>query len=348
MICFRNQLHISLEHLLWTHLTFGLLIDVWWGSWHKGNDIDRHLSMYYLSLISPIILYIIAVLHFPPLIGDNFLDLRKHFSRIRTKNYLAFLALFISFQFGAFYFQDSPGMDSLYNIVAIALTVAGCMSTHRLVHYLILAAGWIMLLTHIFAQPPPEITQVTIRNFSMTEYLTVFVAFIYGFIASRFLSGWGVMITRMDRLSISAEHVAWTMLAFMLLLDMWIGSWLRESYLSISILHFMISLGMPLAFYCLSVVIFPQIRTGESADMKQYFQSNRKIIILMFGLVLLSNALISNLMEEERWTSIENGFRVIALVLSVIALSTRSRAIERSMLAGGWITMIVQAIVATA
>src|SRR5262245_1156625 len=79
IINFREQLFISKAHLAWTLLTFGLLIDVWWGSWMKGSQISRHVALYYLSLVSPLIFYIISVMLFPPLVGSAFFNLRAYF-----------------------------------------------------------------------------------------------------------------------------------------------------------------------------------------------------------------------------------------------------------------------------
>src|SRR5690242_1783648 len=72
MINFRHAIKFSKEHLAWTLLTFGLLIDVWWGSWIKGNLITRQTT-YYVSLLSPIIFYLLSILLLPPLSDDRFL-----------------------------------------------------------------------------------------------------------------------------------------------------------------------------------------------------------------------------------------------------------------------------------
>ncbi len=106
MINFRNSIKFSKEHLFWTLLIFGLLIDNWWGSWIKGNFIDRNV-LYYISLLPPLAFYLISVLLFPPLSDDRFLDLRKYFNSVKKRNYLILIGLFITFLVNDYFFKRS-------------------------------------------------------------------------------------------------------------------------------------------------------------------------------------------------------------------------------------------------
>jgi hypothetical protein len=343
MINFRNSIKFSKEHLFWTILTFGLLIDIWWGSWIKGNFIHNHL-LYYISLLPPLVFYLISVILFPPLSDDKFLDLKSYFDRIRRRNYLLVIGLFFTFEFGRHFFKQHVIADMYFNLSAIGFAMVGYFSKSKIIHYGILAAGCVMLVTHIILQEP--VGEVTIENFSLTEYLTIFIAFVYGSIASRFFSGWGSMISRFERITFSRDHLLWTFLTFGMLLDFWTGSWPREKFITLNIQYFILSLSMPIAFYALTSVMFPVIRNGNSIDLKAFYKSHRKIMFLLFAITMLANGVTANLMEQ-KLLDLENVFRVVALALTILALLTTRAIIERFVLIFGCIMLIVHVYIET-
>ncbi|MDZ7648333.1 MAG: hypothetical protein U5K54_14740 [Cytophagales bacterium] len=246
MINFRDSIKFSKEHILWTLFLFFLLIDNWWGSWIKGDYTHENL-LYYISLLPPISLYLISVLLFPPLSDDQFLDLRKHFQSIRKRNYLLLIGLFTAFLINDNFFKQLYIANFFLNGIAIFFALIGYFSISAFVHRSILAIAWLLLLFHILQQP--IILNDNINGFSLTEYLTSFIAFIYGSIASRFFWGWGLMISKFNRINFSKNHLAWTLLAFLLFLDFWTGSWPREKFITLNINFFILTLLVPLVFY---------------------------------------------------------------------------------------------------
>jgi len=337
MINFRHAIKFSKEHLAWTLLTFGLLIDVWWGSWIKGTLINRQ-TIYYVSLLSPIIFYILSVLLFPPLSDDRFLDLRKYFHSIHNQIYLVYISLFISFVINDFFFKPGVETNYYFNGSAIMFAFVGIFSRPLMIQRGILVAGWSMLLVHIVMQPPILVTNID--GFSLAEYLTVFIAFIYGFVASRFFSGWGFMITKFHQITFSKEHVAWTLLAFGLLMDFWTGSWQRESYISLNINYFLLSLTLPMIFYAVVAVSFPNVRNDEKIDLREFYLSHKKIIYGLMACSILSNAVIANFMEERNLLSEENIYRLIAIVLALLAAFSHKQIMERIVLVLGWVVLL--------
>jgi hypothetical protein len=342
MINFRQVIRFSKEHLLWTLITFGLLIDVWWGSWRKIGYIGTHSMLYYVSLIPPLVFYLISVVLFPPLSDATFLDLKKHFEKIRKKNYLLFMALFMSFLLNDIFF-NAPETDLLFNLAAIGVALFGYFMTSRAVHYIILALAWGMLLTHLgFLQAYDDSNAVT-EGFSLTEYLTVFSAFIYGSVASRFFSAWGNMISKFDRIRFSKDHLAWAVLAFALLLDYWLGSWEREKFIRINVYYFILALLVPMAFYFLTAVLFPIFQGDGRIDLISFYNSQKKIIYLTFGCTLASNSIVANFMENELGDG-ENLFRLFAISLTPVAyLATRSM-VERGVLIAAYVTFALKLI----
>jgi hypothetical protein len=342
MINFRHSIKFSKEHLFWTLFTFGLLIDIWWGSWVKGNFLRQYL-LYYLSLLPPLVFYLISVLLFPPLSDDKFLDLKRYFDRIRVRNYLLFIALFITFEVGRGYFKKDVEADLYFNLSAVSLATLGIFSRKILIHYAILLAGSFLLLVHLFTQGEPLTLHIEEGSFSLTEYLTIFIAFIYGAIASRFFAGWGVMISKFDRITFSKEHLVWSLLLFGMLLDFWRGSWERERYITLNINYFLLSLVLPMSFFALTAVLFPVIKNGEAIDLRSFYLSHKKMIFLLFGLTITLNSVTANFMEED-FGSRENVYRVLALGLTAIGYFTRKVMVERMVLLAGCVMLIVHII----
>jgi hypothetical protein len=343
MINFRHSIKFSKEHLLWTLLIFGLLIDNWWGAWIKGNYIHKSL-LYYISILPALLFYVISVLLFPPLSDDRFLDLRKHYYSIRKRNYLILIGMFITFLINDHFFKRLFYINNYLNGIAILFALIGFLSRSPLIHRSILFIGWIMLIFHIYQQP--VVLNDNIDGFSFTEYLTIFIAFVYGSIASRFLTGWGVMISKFNRITFSRDHLAWAFLAFVLLLDFWTGSWPREKFITLNIKYFLLSLLVPVAFYALTAVLFPNIKGDDDIDLRAFYLSHKKIIYLLFGVTMIANTITANLMEQEL-IHIENLFRLIALTLTAIIYFTKRPHIERAVLIFGWIILIFHTITET-
>jgi hypothetical protein len=340
MINFRHSIKFSKEHLLWTILIFGILIDNWWGSWIKGNFIHK-IPLYYISLLPTLIFYLLSVLLFPPLSEDRFLDLRKHYLTIRKRNYLILIGLFITFLVNDHYFKRLYYANNYLNGIAISFAVLGYFSKSELIHRSILAAGWTILIIHMNRQP--IIFSDNIDGFSFTEYLTIFVAFVYGSIASRFLTGWGIMISRLDKIIISKDHLIWTILTFGLFLDFWTGSWPREKFITININFFILSLMVPVSLFALTAVLFPNIKNNDVIDLKAFFDSHKKIIYLLFGITILANGVTANLMEQQLRDP-ENFIRLTALILTYQIYITKNPVVERVILAMGCVLFVVHTI----
>jgi hypothetical protein len=340
MINFRHHVRFSKEHLIWTFFTFGLLINIWWGSWIKGNFIDNNTLIYFVSLLPTFSFYFISVFLFPPLNDEKFLDLEKYFQGIRKNNYILFILLFLSLEIGRHFFKNEVFIDFYFNLLAIAMATLGFFSKSKILHYIIIFTASILLLVHMSFNKPIDASIAIIKGFSFTEYLTIFIAFIYGSIASRFFSGWGVIILKYDRITYSKEHLVWTILMFGLLLDFWVSTWERINYISLDFMFFVFSLSVPIAFYALTAVLFPVIKNNDKIDLVDFYLSHRKIIFILFGVTILTNAITANVIEHDLM-HIRNIFRLIALLLTLVIYFTRKRWVERGILTLGCLLFFV-------
>jgi hypothetical protein len=329
MISHRKTITFSTEHLTWTILTFMLLIDVWWGSWLKGFFISKHRFYFYLSLISPLIFYILSILQFPPLDKPDNRNLHQYFDRVKRLNFIVFVLLLLSFYLNDFFLQSAPLSDHIINSIVVLITIAALLIKNRKFSRIILIPGAVILILHIIMLKSFNSSQYIIENFSVTEYLTIFTAFIYGAVATKLFSGWGSLIYNARRLKISGQHLAWTIFFFALLMDLWWGQWKREPFIAQHIGYFLLSLTTPIVCYFLSVVIFPVIGDGpDTVDLTQFYSVNKKPIYILIGLILGTNCVISNVIEKEYIFSFTNILRAIAVLMGVAGMMINTKKFD--------------------
>ena len=232
--------------------------------------------------------------------------------------------------------------------VLLGIILAGILIVYPsalLLRRTILASASALILIHLyllFEYPQPFFE---LNGFSFVEYLTVFITFIYGFVTWRFLEGWGLVIIHFRKLNIGYDFLPWTVMGFLLMLDMWWGTWGREAYLTINILYFFLSLVVPILFYFFSSVLFPIELLDRGYDqLRHYYLRNNKAFCVFFGLILFSNAVVANVMEETIFWSTETLFRFFGIVLAISGMISPRLLVHRIVLLLGLLTIMVHAL----
>lgn len=344
MIGHRKELVFSKEHFAWTLFAFVLLVDIWWGSWSKGVNITQTPFLFYLSILSPLVFFLISVTLFPLKAEFQGLNFRDFFISIRKKIYILFICLCITFYINDTFLQDSPIItDYIVNTGGISLGLAGLILMKRWFDRTIITLAWILLLLHVNDLKVFSGSLDFIEGFSLTEYLTIFLTFLYGAVASRFFMGWGHIYNNWETVTISKKYLAWTLLAFGLLMDMWYGSWEREPYISGNIWIFFLVLTIPIAYYLLSVVIFPD-KIDKENDFFEFYQKNVRSIVVLFGATLVANLIVANALEEVQIITAKNIFRVSAIGLATSAIYINRLKFYDVVLILGWLLLIADSI----
>jgi FtsH-binding integral membrane protein len=124
-------------------------------------------------------------------------------------------------------------------------------------------------------------------------------------------------------------------------MDFWVGSWKRESFISLNISYFLLSLTLPMIFYAVVAVSFPNIRMDEKIDLREFYQSHKKIIYGLMACGLLFNGVIANVMEEDSLLNQDNIFRLTAIVLALLVAFSHKQIMERIVLVVGWIVLLI-------
>src|SRR6187401_2784086 len=124
--------------------------------------------------------------------------------------------------------------------------------------------------------PVPEV------SLSFAEYLVIFNTFVFGYVTTQFFTGWSSVISHREKLVISVEHLIWTIFAFVLLTDIWWGSWSKTSRIVEYNFYFYISLMSPIVFYFLTVFLFPDPDDYSTGDLVTYLSHAFRKITFLF------------------------------------------------------------------
>lgn len=160
-----------------------------------------------------------------------------------------------------------------------------------------------------------------IEGFSQVEYLLIFNAIIFGVIASEYFSGWGDMLRLRDKLKFSKIQFAWSVVAFLLLIQNWFGNWPRAKFVNDNALFFYFSLIPMLLFYLMSVIMFPTINLNSENDIdfKKHYSKNARPLFILFAIYLIFTIIGSYIYQDVGNVTVQNILRSIAVILCVLS-----------------------------
>ena len=181
-----------------------------------------------------------------------------------------------------------------------------------------------------------------IDGFSRTEYLSVFIGFLYAAVASEFLIHWGKMFRNRNELTFSPELIAWSLLFFVAILVNWYNVWPHHKYIGKSFGNFVLAMLPVMIFYFLAIWLFPDLE--KEADMNVQFQKNARWILLLFAGYFLSLIASDLLVDSRSLFSINNLLRFIAVIFSIISFA-RNTSRSRWLLFGIIIILFAFAII---
>jgi hypothetical protein len=177
-----------------------------------------------------------------------------------------------------------------------------------------------------------------INSLTQAEYLVTFNAFIYGYIMSRFFSGWGRLISNRKNLIFSIEHVFWSIFAFLMLVSLWWYSWVGIKTLDTRSYTFYTSLLSPFIMYLISSLYFPETVKNEVTDLGKDSRFQRRqsaILYIILYCFLLVREYLGPLEGQNAF------YFIIGIVVCTIVLFSRKRWIGQLTLLVGFITIIV-------
>jgi len=178
-------------------------------------------------------------------------------------------------------------------------------------------------------------------QFSKEEYLIIFIAFVYGFVAQEFFQGWGKILRRTKRTAINElywYHLLWTILAFGLMITFWWDYWDRNAKIAQNIGYFLITLIPPLLFYLITIIIFPSKLGKSTFQLKEYFMGQLPMLLWLIAALLTSDLIITIATDV---MNIEDAlFLVFSIILAILAALYKRPYLHKLMLVVGFAILI--------
>lgn len=168
----------------------------------------------------------------------------------------------------------------------------------------------------------------SIDNFTQTEYLVTFLTFIYSFIATQFFNGWGKWIQNIDNDRPSLNHILFSILCFVLLIDFWWISFPRSAGMAASLPAFFASLFSPIIFSVLAFNIFPRGRT-EDANLTAYFYRRGRFMFAILALDFLAIVVLDHILIGSAWWGAETVFRLAGVTFCLAGMLFPNRQVIR-------------------
>ncbi len=153
---------------------------------------------------------------------------------------------------------------------------------------------------------------------SFSIFLITFISIIFAIVAFEFLAGWKKLIKNRHRVRIDGVHIAWTIFAFLLLLQNWWGLWRYREAIGEGFLIFLFRVVNPIGFYISTIYLFPEITSELTFNCKEYFLKNAKIIFYLFAALLFKFSVDSIIMLGEPILCKTTFIRFVAIPLVIL------------------------------
>lgn len=163
-----------------------------------------------------------------------------------------------------------------------------------------------------------------IFGFSFTEYLTVFISFIYAFAVAEFFMSAGKILRERSRIIIYWEFAVWMIILLLTFVVMWYINWLRLVYIHQSLGYFFLLIIPPMLFFLLVAIFFPGFDGKNSIDLKTHFLKNIRLIFIVLVVFLVTSILFEIFMPvQTQWLGIVTQSIYLLVSISYILFQQR-------------------------
>jgi hypothetical protein len=156
------------------------------------------------------------------------------------------------------------------------------------------------------------------------EYLSVLVSIIVGLALTQLLSGTARLIQLRRRVVMHPATLWWMASLFLINVQVWWVAFDRRSSMQWNFFSFLLYLLIPIALFLLSYLVLPDLGDEDRPDLRANFEDNRR---WFFGLLaaLPAISLVEQVVRDGgvRW-DLDAGFRVVFLLLALVAMRVRS------------------------
>lgn len=156
------------------------------------------------------------------------------------------------------------------------------------------------------------------------EYLSVLVSIIVGLALTQLLSGAARLIQLRGRVVLHPATLWWMASLFLINVQVWWVAFERRAGAPWNFFSFLLYLLIPITLFLLSYLVLPDLGDEDQPDLRANFDDNRT---WFFGL-LAALPVVSLVEQAVRDGSVrpdlDAGFRLVFLVLALVAMRVRS------------------------
>lgn len=320
------------------------MVDIWWGSWLRIPYLDHNIGYFYISLTTPILLYLLAIVIFP---GKDLKSLNlsmyvwERFNKIMGMYFLVVCSILLN----NWLFSAKPFYrpEILLIITSAILCIAGLLARKKNNQNIVLISGFVIVIAHIILFANSNIT-IEVENYSREEYLHLFLAIVYGYVASVFFVGWGKLIRNFKIHEVHVYHLLWTIFAFIIFADIWWSTWNKIHLIPSNIGYFYVILLQPFLYYFLANQLF-HVLEDKKSSLEEKFRLATPAIFVPFGLVFIMNISLSVIFEEFGLFHSKNLFRFLGFIFAMVAVVKKSRIYQIFILCIAFLLYIIHLIV---
>ena len=337
-----NKLHLNF--ILWSLLGLFFLIDIWWGSWIRVSHLSENILYFFLSLTTPVILYLQAILSFPNRTEVSNVKIHNHFRKRFRKVMILYVLTMVSILANNFVFspKDFFRFEITIMLITTGLCVIGCFAKSKSTQNAVLAIGYALLIMHLLLTDQ-KLPENIIQNYSQSEYLHIFLAIVYGYVASVFFTGWGTLMRKFKMKEVHLFHLLWTIFAFIIFVDIWWSTWNKIDKIPQNIGYFYLLIAQPFLYYFLAVKLFSVLKHKRNLIGEKFMLASPSIFFL-FAATFIFNIIISLFFHELELFDSKNIFRIIATLLAFIGAYKQSSNVQTTLLFISYITYLTHII----
>lgn len=138
-----------------------------------------------------------------------------------------------------------------------------------------------------------------ILGFSFTEYLTIFISFVYAFVVAEYFIALGRILRERKRVIFYWEYLLWMVMLLLTFIVMWYINWLRLEYIHQSLGQFFLLFIPPFLFFLMVSLFFPAFDTAEPIDLRSHFLANVRMLFIIMSIYLATSIMFELLMPTE-------------------------------------------------
>lgn len=157
------------------------------------------------------------------------------------------------------------------------------------------------------------------------NYLRVVSSIVVGLGLTTALNALAKMIKYRQQIKVYWVAILWELGVLLMLLLHWFGIWNFTMILEWTYPKFLLLLLPSVALYLTSHLAFPELQTGQKYDLEKFYYRNRRYFFGAGLAYFVSDGLASTLILNQAWLELDNGFRLLGVLLVVTSARSDNR-----------------------